>query len=760
LLELKDFYHLPQVEPLFEQLAADGPGLIVVAGLDPRPLAGGAAGDRFLPSGRSAIFRIVMRQILAARPRSQAIVVAESEEAVRLPRQVRRQVSLSLVDEVLPYAQRIASAARRRPDLVVIDRLCAENAPAAVEAVQRGVRVLAQLDTVYRGAEVARQLADLGVSREQIHTLRWVVAVQRLATLCPACKQPAPPGPAQIARLQRLYPNLDLGSVTAPATSLGIYVGEVGAAFFQAAGCEACGQTGREGEVAAFDIYRADRGAPDPFDQPSLLPLEAYLFGLAERGYLPLDDLLHLKTDQLRRTYGMLAPSEQALAKANAALEAKLAELEAAHRVLQQRTEALISLQGIGHALITSTSLDELAGRLCRHACDLCGAHRAILYLAHPAGQTAEILAAIGWDTAPIRQTLDAGQVFPAEVGGDLVPFTGWPPGVPLRLTDAPSRGLAGLRVPLVAQKVRVGQMIVHASDRLQFTPGAVALLQTFANHAALAIQRARLVEALRIKIDQLEAAQAELVTKERLERELELARQVQQSVLPRIFPLVPGYAFAAHNEPARRVGGDFYDVILLDADRFGVVIGDVSDKGMPAALYMALTRSLLLAESRREPSPRAVLANVHRLLLELGQPSMFVTVFYGVVDGAAQKLTYSRAGHERPVLLRNGRAQLLGGEGAFLGFVDDMDRTLTEERIELAPGDRLVLYTDGLTDAQSADGRAFGLERMVELLQAHAGLAPDELCAHLFAELAAYQGSAGQYDDMTMVVVQVNQAD
>jgi sigma-B regulation protein RsbU (phosphoserine phosphatase) len=150
------------------------------------------------------------------------------------------------------------------------------------------------------------------------------------------------------------------------------------------------------------------------------------------------------------------------------------------------------------------------------------------------------------------------------------------------------------------------------------------------------------------------------------------------------------------------------------------------------------------------------VLANVHRLLLELGQPSMFVTVFYGVVDGPARQLTYSRAGHERPVLLRDGRAHFLGGEGAFLGLMEETHLTLTEERIDLASGDRLVLYTDGLADSQSSDSRAFGLERLVDLLQVHSGLSPDELCTTVFTDLAAYQGSAEQYDDMTMVVLEV----
>ncbi len=751
MLTLTDIFHLPELDALIAQLIADGPGLIVVAGLDVRPMAAPATGSGFLPSGRAAIFRILAREILAARPAARGIVVAEDKEVIRVPRQLQGQIRFALARPPYTYAGQIMDALRRRPDLLVVDRLSAETAPPALEAAQGGLRVLSQLDTVFKGAGVARHLLDLGARRGQLGGLAWVVSMQRLATLCLECRRPAPPDTTQLTKLYRLYPHLgdmDL-FLMKPADSEGIV-------FYEADGCASCDHTGRQGDVAVFDVFRADPGAPDLFEQPSALPAEEYVLRLALLGHLSLDDVLQFEADQFRRVYSHFVASEQALVEANAVLERKLVELEAANRVLEQRTRALVSLEEVGQALITSTDLDDLAARVCQRARELCGADRAILYFQHSPEQ-AEVLAVAGWEPSLIHQRLDVGAIFDTEAGAEPRPFKRWPPGIPPRHPDVEGAALrAGLCVPLIAEDRQVGVMIVHSTQRSSFAPGEVSLLQTFAHQAALAIQRAGLIKQLQGKIAELEAAQAGLARKERMERELELARQVQQSVLPRTFPQVPGYRFAARNEPARQVGGDFYDVILLDADRFGVAIADVSDKGMPAALYMALTRSLLLAEARRERSPRAVLANVNQLLLELGEPNMFVSVFYGVVERAARRLTYTRAGHDRPLLLRAGTVSELGGQGVALGLFDKGSLSLSEEQVDLAPGDWLALYTDGLTDAVDTGGRSFERDRLKALLQGYADLPAERFCEAVFAELISFQAGAEQYDDMTMLVVEV----
>jgi sigma-B regulation protein RsbU (phosphoserine phosphatase) len=258
----------------------------------------------------------------------------------------------------------------------------------------------------------------------------------------------------------------------------------------------------------------------------------------------------------------------------------------------------------------------------------------------------------------------------------------------------------------------------------------------------------------------ELKEAQFELIEKERLERELELARELQQSILPKEFPHLPGLDFAARNSPARQLGGDFYDVIQLNNKRVGIVIADVADKGIVAALYMALARSLIRAEAKRNPSPRQVLLRVNKLLIEMSQADMFVTVFYGVLDMVKGAIVYARAGHDPPLLAHPGTSevQFLQAKGTLLGSVQNIE--LEEARVNFLPDDLLVLYTDGIVDANSPNGKFFTIERLLESISRHCSLDPHSLCDLLFEQVVSFQGEASQYDDMTLLVVKMYKGD
>ncbi len=255
----------------------------------------------------------------------------------------------------------------------------------------------------------------------------------------------------------------------------------------------------------------------------------------------------------------------------------------------------------------------------------------------------------------------------------------------------------------------------------------------------------------------ELQEAHTALVEKERLERDLELARELQLSILPHEFPPLPEFDFAAQSQPAQQVGGDFYDVIPLSGDRVGLVIADVSDKGMPAALYMALTRSLIHAEAKRSSSPRRVLLNVHRLLMEMSKAEMFVTAFYGVLDATKSTLRYARAGHDRPLLYRRNtrECQFLGAPGMLLGYLDKV--SLAEAEVEVQPGDVLVLYSDGITDANSPGGDFFGVERLRETVCTADVLSAQDFCDHILEKVGGFQAGALQYDDIALLIVKVN---
>ncbi len=255
-----------------------------------------------------------------------------------------------------------------------------------------------------------------------------------------------------------------------------------------------------------------------------------------------------------------------------------------------------------------------------------------------------------------------------------------------------------------------------------------------------------------------LKAAQAEIVAKEKLEHELEIAAELQQSLLPTVFPSVKGWTFAGRNVPARTIGGDLYDVIQVDDEHIGLLMADVSDKSIHAALFMAVTRSLFLPESRRSLSPQAVALGVHRWLLEMSANSnMFVTAFYGVLTPATGRLRYVRAGQDRPLLLRHNESGYteIDAEGRFLGMLEGL--TLEEREVTLAPGDTLIMYSDGVPDTVKDGDEPYGLERLIALLDKNRDGSAQQICDAIFNDVFAYQGDAPAFDDITVLIARAD---
>ncbi len=253
---------------------------------------------------------------------------------------------------------------------------------------------------------------------------------------------------------------------------------------------------------------------------------------------------------------------------------------------------------------------------------------------------------------------------------------------------------------------------------------------------------------------DDLKAAQAEIVKKERLEREMEIAGEVQRSLLPAHFPKVPGYSFAGRNVPARHVGGDLYDVIRIDDEHTGLLMADVSDKSVHAALIMAVTRTLYLSHARRHLSPVDVSLGVHHGLLEVStKDDMFVTAFYGVLHGPTGRLRYVRAGQDEALLFRaaGGPPETLGAEGRFLGMLPDL--TLEEHTVQLAPGDLLLTYSDGVTDAFNDKNESFGLTRLIDLVADRRHESAPHVCNAIFEGVFQFRGDAAAFDDITVLV-------
>ncbi len=255
---------------------------------------------------------------------------------------------------------------------------------------------------------------------------------------------------------------------------------------------------------------------------------------------------------------------------------------------------------------------------------------------------------------------------------------------------------------------------------------------------------------------DELKAAQEQLIEKERLERELKVAADIQMSILPDVLPVHPRFDFGGRILPARQVGGDFYDIFRLDEDKIGVLIGDVADKGVPSAIFMARAHALIIAEADSATPPGEVLRMVNRHITRLEKSTQFVTALYGVLDTRTGQFSYARAGHEPPLLLdeEGGVERLPHKPGMALGLWENI--LLDEVSVALPPGSLLVMFTDGMTDCRDPRGEPFGLERIKMTMAGLQNFTAQSSCNELFDTLMLYQSGAKQDDDVTLLAIHV----
>ncbi len=255
-----------------------------------------------------------------------------------------------------------------------------------------------------------------------------------------------------------------------------------------------------------------------------------------------------------------------------------------------------------------------------------------------------------------------------------------------------------------------------------------------------------------------LESAQADRIARAALEAQLEIAADAQRSLLPEVLPEIPGIEIATRFEPAKQIGGDFYDVRVLPDGSVGLLVADVSDKGAPAALFMAVAQTLYRAEQRHGREPADVARAVHEGLLETSSYEMFVTTLIGVLDPKAKSLRYVRCGHDEPLLVQpDGSTVDLGGSGRFLGMLDDPPPSFENREVVLRPGDVLLLFSDGVTDMQNPQGGLFGRERLIEVAREARSEAAREIADRIYSAVREHRAGAEAFDDFTLLVVRIS---
>ena len=309
------------------------------------------------------------------------------------------------------------------------------------------------------------------------------------------------------------------------------------------------------------------------------------------------------------------------------------------------------------------------------------------------------------------------------------------------RYINARNETSSEIVVPLFADDEIIGVINLESDEVAAFTEDDLELIKAFGSQAAVSLERAKL--------------HAQIIERRRLVDELEVARQIQKSFLPDVIPDIRGYDLSAINIPSQAVGGDYYDIIPISEGQWGIAIADVFGKGVPAALVIASFRASLLAEIRNNYMINAILRKVNRLIWESVEPERCVTACYGVLDAESGIFTYSNAGHVHPIIIGKNGVRRLDKGGILLGAVDKAE--YREERVYLEPGDVVLFYTDGLTEAEDVTGDAFGEEKLIDTARSLADRPSSEIVTSLHQTVSEFSGGH-LGDDFTLLVLKVKE--
>jgi len=295
-----------------------------------------------------------------------------------------------------------------------------------------------------------------------------------------------------------------------------------------------------------------------------------------------------------------------------------------------------------------------------------------------------------------------------------------------------------------------VWQTAQPVSMAAPFTPSDFVVFKSIAEQSAFALYNAIIY--------------SEANEKKRLDHDLEIARDIQRILLPEKSPAVPGFEIAGINIPARQVSGDYFDYIRVDEHRLGVAIADVSGKGVPASLIMAICRSVLRSQAPQNPSPADVLKAVNRQLYPDIKEDMFISMAYLVVDLSVGSITLARAGHDAPLLYRRAQqtVEFIKSPGMVVGIDSGsvFDRITNDFAIRLEQDDCLILYTDGVTEALDAEGFEFGIDRMIQSVRASAAHGASAIITRLIDDVRNFVGAHPQNDDITLITIRKHEKD